>query len=722
MTIHADQTLGPLNQKVFGAAIYWKQRGDYLWHHENTQDHLNHAVVAKANRLGIPLLRLHSGAMVWKLHTGPQSERNSATPSPIERYPDPKGYGPRNYGPLEFMKSCEALHAEPILVVNVATDYAHKTKDNGGLAQDAADLLEYLNGVVTPALKAQAKAGRWQTHWYKGAPDAAGHYDYAPVAKLAPGYYAWLRWQHLGARDGLGEDGYRIQYWEIGNEIYFGYMQPWATSDPIGFATVLNAFARKLKQREALLIAHSLYPANLHIECGAPTPTWEGRNRDWMGRAFQLISSDIDFVIPHIYYAPPNRGCSNWRGIRTRVWDKSQSKECLPVFLESGHKYLFQLQLICKNWDVRVEIKEARPQAAWRAIYNARGVTSNWDARRFEYSPATSGPHRIKVAATKGSRGASSELQARMFRFRRQDKDWSWPYFCADYPDNGPYRWSNDPQLIKFNPTMDIAKCYFAAPEKCVRDQIRWLRSKVGDRRLLVTEFNTCFDVEAVDMKSAIFIADVLRVFMEERIEGATFWHLADYCHNRWFSLIDSGQGADRFNKDRGWQLDRSAHLAKERPNFLLYAMLNQYFRRGAHLVKTEVENSPSFSMPDDDNPDTPAPAWWRGSWPQLTAVASRGPGRLYILAINKGDSLDTWISVRGRTVTTGVKHVLHTDPRCAAVQNGGMAVEATNENYYARTIRQPNVVITRSRLEPTNPLRHAFEPYSVTILELGTR
>lgn len=717
--IRPDQRQGTLNHKVFGAGIDWRSRGDYLWTYDGTHNELNHRLVAKASELRLPVLRLHSGGWLWKVHIGDQRERALSTPRWIEGYDDPDDYGPRVYGPLEFMKSCEVLDTEPILVVNVGRDYCGRTKENGGLAQDAADLLEYLNGFVTPALKAVAKRDNWQENWYKGTVDRAGRCDYGPVPEVPRGYYAWLRWQHLGGRHGIGEQGYNVRYWEIGNEIYFGYMKPWAAScDPAGFAQVMNAFADSLRERQTDLRADGLYPSGFAAECGAPVPTWEWPCADWMDLAFQRISPGIDFVVPHVYYAPPSGGCSDWKGIRTRSWSKDQQKECVPIYLRSGRTYCFQLQLVCRNWDLKVEIRGPSTDDAWRTIYDERSTTSNWDVKAFNYSASRTGQHQLRVHGRMGSDGGSSNLQVRMFRFKADDEDWSWPHQCAALPDKQPYMWSNDPQLIKFNPSMDIARAYFAAPEAFVRKKIEWVRSKVGRRKVLITEVNTTFDIEAVDMKSALFLADVIRVFLEDGVEGAAFWNLADYCHNTWFALIDSGEAAERYN-NRGWHLDGDAHLAKDRPSFLLYRMLGDYFRQGTHLVRTEVVNGPTFAMPADENPDTPA---WTGPFNSLAALTSMADDKLYLLVINKSAEVRVDIVVRDpkRTVVSGVAHVLHTDPASAAVKNGGMAVEATNENYYGRTINSPNVVVSRERLACAgSKFPCVLKPYSVTILEL---
>ena len=79
-------------------------------------------------------------------------------------------------------------------------------------------------------------------------------------------------------------------------------------------------------------------------------------------------------------------------------------------------------------------------------------------------------------------------------------------------------------------------------------------------------------------------------------------------------------------------------------------------------------------------------------------------------------------ISVFGRTVARGTSHVLHTDPSSPAMQNGGMAVEATNENYYGRTIDRPNVIVSRCALDVGRSFGYTFKPYSVTVLELDVR
>lgn len=189
ITLFADKPIGKVNRRVFGNNMLGYQKGG--WPHAEPVYHDRGAgiwdperrrpvpeMVAIAKNIGLSVARYPGGCGVhlfdWKKTVGP-----------LESRPE------QLFGLPEFLQCCEAMGAVPLITL----------ADYHGTAQDAADLVEYLNAssdVRHPWAQLRAKDGRrrpWNVLWFEYGNETE-HGDHVS-RRMSPREYAenYLRYR-----------------------------------------------------------------------------------------------------------------------------------------------------------------------------------------------------------------------------------------------------------------------------------------------------------------------------------------------------------------------------------------------------------------------------------------------------------------------------------------------------------------------------------------------
>lgn len=201
------------------------QTGDGLWD-PNSQAPVPE-VLERARAIGMGVLRYPGGCLVhnfdWKETIGPLEDRPNFT-----------------FGLDEFLAFCAAANAEPLLTVS-----AYR-----GTAQDAADLVEYLN-----------------------APADAAH-----------------PWARQRAANGHPQP-YGVRYFEMGNETDHGNhdMQPPSRYTAEEYVAWFLEYEDKMRALDS------------SIQMGALMGTATGPYDPWNQRVLENLADSADFIIVHIY-------------------------------------------------------------------------------------------------------------------------------------------------------------------------------------------------------------------------------------------------------------------------------------------------------------------------------------------------------------------------------------------------------------------------------------
>lgn len=235
LILFADRSLGRVNRWIFGNNMLGYQKGG--WPHAEPIYHDRGAgiwdperrrpvpeMVALPRNIGLSVARYPGGCGVhlfdWKRTVGP-----------LESRPE------QQFGLPEFLRCCEAMGAIPLITI---ADYF-------GTAQDAADMVEYLN-----------------------APADAPH-----------------PWAQVRQRDG------RRQPWNV---IYFEYGNESEHGDHRSRRMIPQEYARNyLQYRRAMKAVDN------RIKLGAVVATGFPKLDEWARPVLKIIGGEVDFVIHHSY-------------------------------------------------------------------------------------------------------------------------------------------------------------------------------------------------------------------------------------------------------------------------------------------------------------------------------------------------------------------------------------------------------------------------------------
>ncbi|MDW8289671.1 MAG: alpha-L-arabinofuranosidase C-terminal domain-containing protein [Armatimonadota bacterium] len=235
ITLFADRPVGKVNRWVFGNNMLGYQKGG--WPHAEPDYHDRGAgvwdpelrrpvpeMVALAKNVGLSVARYPGGCGVhlfdWKRTVGPVAQRPE-----------------QQFGLPEFLQLCEAMGAVPLITL---ADYY-------GSAQDAADLVEYLNAFAD-----------------------ARH-----------------PWAQLRARDGRRR-AWNVRWFEYGNESEHG-----------------DHVSRRMSPREYaenyLQYRRAMRSVDPNIRLGAVIATGFPDLNEWARPVLQIVGKEVDFVVHHSY-------------------------------------------------------------------------------------------------------------------------------------------------------------------------------------------------------------------------------------------------------------------------------------------------------------------------------------------------------------------------------------------------------------------------------------
>lgn len=235
VVLFAERSTGRVNRWVFGNNMIGYQKGS--WPHAEPEYHDRGAgiwdperqrpvpeMVAMARDIGLSVARYPGGCGVhlfdWKKAVGP-----------IEARPE------QRFGLPEFLRCCQAMGAVPLITL---ADYY-------GTAQDAADLVEYLN--------------------------------VPPVGRR--------RWAQLRLKDGRYRS-WGVRWFEYGNETEHG-----------------DHHSRRMSPREYaqnyLEYRRAMRAIDPNIRLGAVVATGFPDLNEWARPVLQQIGEEVDFVIHHSY-------------------------------------------------------------------------------------------------------------------------------------------------------------------------------------------------------------------------------------------------------------------------------------------------------------------------------------------------------------------------------------------------------------------------------------
>ncbi len=235
ITVNTRNVTGKVNPWVFGNNMLgyqqgaWDQaraesyeRGSGIWDPDRRRS--TPEFVALAKDIGLSISRWPGGCAThrfdWKKTVGPITQRNG-----------------QFFGLPEFLQNCADIGAEPLITV---ADYF-------GTAQDAADLVEYLN-----------------------APDDGKH-----------------PWAARRAADGHPAP-WKVVWFEYGNETEHG--------DHKGHKLTAQEYARNF-----LAYQRAMKAVDPRIKFGAVIATGFPPLKDWAKPVLQIAGKDADFVIHHSY-------------------------------------------------------------------------------------------------------------------------------------------------------------------------------------------------------------------------------------------------------------------------------------------------------------------------------------------------------------------------------------------------------------------------------------
>lgn len=235
ITVDATRVVGRLNPWIFGSNMIgyqksaWQHaepnytdRGAGIWDPERRRS--EPAMEALAKNAGLSVSRYPGGCAVhrfdWKKTVGPVADR-----------PD------QRFGLPEFLQNCRDLGADPLVTLS----------DYQGTAQDAADLVEYLNGP-------QDGKGRWA------------------AMRVADGHAS----------------PWNVVWFEYGNETEHGdHQQQKMSAQEYG--------------RRYLAYRRAMRAVDPKVKLGAVIATGFPKLDSWARPVLEIIGKEVDFVIHHSY-------------------------------------------------------------------------------------------------------------------------------------------------------------------------------------------------------------------------------------------------------------------------------------------------------------------------------------------------------------------------------------------------------------------------------------
>ncbi|MBI5228512.1 hypothetical protein HY991_00260, partial [Candidatus Micrarchaeota archaeon] len=294
INIDVNQPVGELKDEIFGGALSAPSSGLF-------QSGFSIAL----KDMGVKLLRINGGNFIQldpdnnPRLIGPFTRVIGPLSNRIDYSKDPASYHNYPAGPDEWGKRAREAGAELMITLPFG-EGEDRYKNN------LKNLVEYMNVPLTSEIENRAQTEGWQAEYSN--PD--GNHSWSGFNQAPPGYFAWLRKQ---ANGGIDPGPYRVKYWEIGNEVYGGWMPFKVQSD--AYIQKAIEFSEAMKQIDANIEVGAV------LEGGWGESPWDTDNsrlphpiiwdeviinasvRDGLIKKSQGKPQSIDFLIPH-YYGP----------------------------------------------------------------------------------------------------------------------------------------------------------------------------------------------------------------------------------------------------------------------------------------------------------------------------------------------------------------------------------------------------------------------------------
>jgi len=571
------------------------------------------------------------------------------------------------FGVMEFIKLCETMKCEAILITNYGMGLLESFYDQGKnndkrtkleiAIQQAANWVEFMN---TPA----------PMH-----PDPAYPEEYRPeysLQKMPKGYFAYVR------AELRHPEPVNVKYWEIGNETY-GFHLSGGRSAMVGKSAPINPISVNEYTKNAIDFSRKMKLIDPSIKIGIV-------EHPDLKRQLKMITKEegaVDFIISHDYIA----GSST--GNRT------------TYTFYGAHRGLRRPMLVQSNGTYKLRVH------AWGRAYfgkkypNERGV-----------------PSKLKVRLDNtvlGEIPIDKNIDLLKEQVSREFYWYDMPLRLSKGEHEIEMRLSND-LLDKTFPDMDrMGRDIFidsirvtgyeedqevltTSPSGIFYSQIPALKKKLGKRQKLIEEYLPTLFIAQTEsavypspnnLSAALGEALILMEDIQKGIKIRNHWHMYGV-HSRG-GVIHSG--------------DKENEYYHVTPSYFPIQMFSKHF--GEELIYCNV-TSPDIVLSGlavadiyEDKTDD------KSRFPLLQALASRGNNKLAIAMVNSHENQNARVQldIRNFKPTSSVKYTLRAkDPK---------DFMATNEE-------NQDTVFVQTEYEDEPEDRVIIPPNSFTILELS--
>ena len=318
LPIEADDPQARFTIQINGRGAVWVDQVSLMPH--DAVNHLRADVLAKIRGLRPAFIRWPGGNVGQDYHwiwgVGPRDLRPTWVNMAWDEDPEPA-----DFGTLEYLAFCQALGAEPNIVVNVegrgvtvaeAAALRAEGKDiysesRQATDQDAADWVEYVNGPVT-----------------------------SPFGKLRAAH---------GHPEPFG-----VKYWEIGNEIWGDWVR--GHSDAATYAANARRYIRAMK---------AVDPSIKIIAVGH-------NDMDWNRVVLREIGGEIDMLSIHHYYGQDDSPGGRANLMSKPLWYENFYRQARRLIqeMQPGRR----ITLAINEWATTLPLPRQNTMQA--ALYGAR--------------------------------------------------------------------------------------------------------------------------------------------------------------------------------------------------------------------------------------------------------------------------------------------------------------------------------------------------------------
>lgn len=796
--VDAGAPVGVISPLLFGHNIQWWENGTFMW--DPTTRRVKSEVLPILHEVcRYPAtVRFPGGfwgdVIHWRRAVGPPEKR------PMEMF-----YGRKieqNFGTDELMLFLRQVSPgmSPLMIVNWwdwnrperlekgSPLYIEGSREKG--MWEAANWVEYCNGVVTPELLERAVKEGWQPSRFVDPKDptresrepdaiesADGIHSWRSFEKAPKGYFAWLRryfawrrasgpldenvetWTDLKKFPEESYGGpYGVEYWEIGNEIYFRdksaydiyrktlieWSEAMKKANDVDGKIIQSDFSVEegdsFGRRE--LGAYS----GKKLRIGACAMGVQQSISEWDRKVLTPETARyIEWIAVHPYASvfPDER----YAGILAKPSDRMISR--LPIHLKKGEAYNFRIRAkavpVTPGTDtsrdyptIRVELVPDRGASIVTLKTNDKRRVENTNEVyvRFPLDADKDGQQftdydtdYIYTATVPADGDYFVSITASQVPRTKDESACVW-ISLVSYASNK----DESESLIAFASEEDQVKAYYWIPKRLGAGlgALRSYAIKISPKKTLAigcTEYRAMFGWSGADahnsMKGTIVTAELIRQFIEHRVILANFWTLFNEIAEPWhlgYSPIRK-QYLDLRGK---WVVSPKVDGFMRTGTQQLFKLLGEHF--GEHLLETNVPRT------DEESEHCHLarrfgdvqPILEPDKIPYLSAVASASGwhdgrfAKIFVLVINKDWSKERLWTVQFQRINSPPRIIRYHTLKNWDADNGIDTLDATNTFISPEriSIRTETGAASDFDIE-TSTIRHTFPPSSITVIEL---